>query len=65
MTCDDMACDISDDMTCDGMTCDDMTCDDMACHDKYCVVPQKDTGVSKHVDSLNINILNDYIKFIF
>jgi hypothetical protein len=37
----------------------------MACDDKFCVVPQKDTGVSKHVDSLNVNILNNIIKFVF
>jgi len=34
----------------------------MACDDKFCVVPQKDIGVSKHVDSLNRNIFNDFIK---
>jgi len=27
--------------------------------------PQKDTGVSEHVDSLNTNIFNDFIKFVF
>jgi hypothetical protein len=31
----------------------------MASDYKFCVVPQKDAGVSKLVGSLNINILND------
>jgi len=37
----------------------------VACDDKFYVVPQKDTGVSKHVDSLSMNILHDFIKFVF
>lgn len=36
----------------------------MACDDKFSLVPQKDIGVSKHVDSLKINILNNFIKFV-
>ena len=37
----------------------------MAGDNKFSVVLQKDTVVSKHGDSLNINVLNDFITFVF